>query len=128
MRVSEVLLMVWQEVRGKLLFHPVWWLLWSILSAVVAAAVFAFGVLSGWGNVTGAVCGDSYDTEFALQHVNDPLFPLHNWCNAEHDLVPSWVNPTVAGLAGLSVICLIMTVALGVVRLIRGKQRREQTV
>jgi hypothetical protein len=121
--------MVWNEVRGKLWSHPGWWLLWSIVTAVLTATAFAVGAFAGWGGMDiGETCGDSYDGVFREEHFNDPLFPLHNWCNAEHDLVPSWVNPTVAGLAVVSAVCLVMTVVLGVARAIRKKKQREQRV
>ncbi|MGR8007638.1 hypothetical protein [Streptomyces hypolithicus] len=104
------------------------------MTAVLTVAAFAVGAFAGWGGMDiGETCGDSYDEVVREEHLNDSLFPLHNWCNAERDLVPSWVNPTVAGLGvvsavcglrsavcGLrSAVCLIMTVALALARAIR---------
>ncbi|MEU9376021.1 hypothetical protein AB0D94_19900 [Streptomyces sp. NPDC048255] len=118
--------MVWREVREELWTRPLWWLLLSIATAVLAAVAFAVGAVAGWGGLhIGEACGDSYDPGVVAQHLDDPLFPLHNWCNAEHDLVPSWVNPAVAGLAMASAVCLVMTVVLGVARAIRKKRLRK---
>ncbi|MEU2155845.1 hypothetical protein ABZ532_12665 [Streptomyces sp. NPDC019396] len=119
--------LVWRELRGKLWSHPGWWFVCFAVTAVLAAVAFAVGALAAWGGMDiGETWGDSYDPGFALQHPNDPLFPLHNWCNSEHDLVPSWVNPTVGGLAAVSVVCLVMTVAIGVARVMGKKKQRNQ--
>ncbi|MFK0050062.1 hypothetical protein ACIQU4_39340 [Streptomyces sp. NPDC090741] len=125
----DVIQMVWNEVRGKLWSRAVWWLLLSIVTAVLTAAAYAAGAFAGWGGMDiGETCGDFYDDAFRAKHLDDPLFPLHNWCNADQDLVPSWVNPTVAGLAVLCAVCLVMTMVLGVARVIRKKKQRELKV
>ncbi|NXY99370.1 hypothetical protein HYE82_34355 [Streptomyces sp. BR123] len=121
--------MVWHEVRGKLSSHPVTWLLLSIVTAVLMTAALLVGALAGWGGLDiGETCGDSFDEAFRAEHLNDPPFPLHNWCNSEHDLVPSWVNPTVTGLAAVSAACLVMSAVLGMTRANRKRKRKEQTV
>ncbi|MCQ0022548.1 hypothetical protein M4914_06020 [Streptomyces somaliensis DSM 40738] len=120
----NVVQLLWSEVRRNLWSRPGWWLLWSAVSAVLSVAVYAVGFFAGWGGMDiGETCGDSYDPVFAKEHFNDPLFPLHNWCNAERDLAPSWINPTIVGLAAVSLSCLTMTLVLGVTRAIRKKQR-----
>ncbi len=74
----------------------------------------------------GETCGeDQYDAAFVMAHQDDRPFPLHNWCNAEHDLVPSWVNPTVTGLAVLTAVCLVMTAVTGAARITRALSARR---
>ncbi|MGW6980437.1 hypothetical protein ACWGE1_13465 [Streptomyces sp. NPDC054932] len=103
------------------------WAGFALTAGVLTICMYAIGAFAGWGGMDkGEACGeDAYDSKTDALHQNDPPFPLHNWCNAELDLVPSWVNPTVAGLAVASVVCLVMAVVLGVARAIRKKKRRE---
>ncbi|MET9690074.1 hypothetical protein ABZY81_16620 [Streptomyces sp. NPDC006514] len=95
----------------------------GITAGVLTICAYVTGAFAGWGGMDkGEACGeDVYDSKIDALHQNDPPFPLHSWCNAEIDLVPSWVNPTVAGLAVLSGVCLVMAAVLGAARVIRKK-------
>ncbi|MGW5214646.1 hypothetical protein ACWEQO_26540 [Streptomyces sp. NPDC004051] len=62
--------------------------------------------------------GQKYDDDYRIRHADeaDRWFPLHNKCNAEFDLVPAWVNPTVSSLAFLTATGAGMAVVTGVTR------------
>lgn len=53
--------------------------------------------------------GQDLDRNFRLLHPKDgsPAIPLHNRCNAVHDFVPNWVNPTLRVLVAALIITLI---------------------
>ncbi|MFD2077491.1 hypothetical protein SAMN05421678_1122 [Actinopolymorpha cephalotaxi] len=59
--------------------------------------------------------GHIYDGDYALAHRSD-MFPLSHPCNAEHDLVSGWVNPTLAVLTLLMVGCAATAVVLALRR------------
>lgn len=68
--------------------------------------------------------GVGFDRDFWAEHLEESrrLFPLHSRCNAEYDLVPSWVNPTIVCLTGLAAACLIASLCLG----LRGRLRSRR--
>lgn len=87
------------------------------------AAVFAAFVMYVWGFLkmfspdVGEACaarGQSWDR----YEYHTSLFPLSHTCNAEFDLVPSFVNPSIYVLLGLAVVLAALAV---VKRLRRGK-------
>ncbi|MFF3013852.1 hypothetical protein [Streptomyces sp. NPDC057939] len=104
------------------------WAGFGLTTGVLTIFAYAIGAFVGWGGMDkGEACGeDAYDSKIDALHQNDPPFPLHNWCNAELDLVPSWVNPTVAGLAVAFLVFLTMAVVLGAARAV-GKKKAEST-
>lgn len=65
-----------------------------------------------------------YDDAYYDAHRRDyfRLFPLSNHCNADYDMVPSWVNPAVAVL---SLLVLASLTGLVVV-LVRQKARTQR--
>ncbi|ARZ72470.1 hypothetical protein SMD11_6894 [Streptomyces albireticuli] len=92
----------------------------GLLAGSGAALAFAYGMFAGFGGLDRSeTCGASYDSKFAGEHDGDPLFPLHSWCGATHDLVPSWVNPSVISLTALSVVSLGVAAVTGVARITR---------
>ncbi|MFJ4860966.1 hypothetical protein [Streptomyces sp. NPDC088748] len=122
--------LVARGARARAWTGPTVWAGTGITAGVLTICAYATGAFAGWGGMDkGEACGeDVYDSKIDALHQNDPPFPLHNWCNAEIDLVPSWVNPTVAGLAVLSAVCLVMAAVLGAARAIRKKKQREHRI
>ncbi|MFF2192312.1 hypothetical protein [Streptomyces sp. NPDC058157] len=125
-----MVLMVWREFRTRRWLRPGWWFLLSIAGTILTAVAYVAGAFAGWGAMDIArACGEEdYDEAYASLHQDDALFPLHTMCNATHDLVPSWVNPTVAGLAALTALCVVMTAATGAARITHTlSARRDRT-
>ncbi|MEW2417656.1 hypothetical protein AB0953_28595 [Streptomyces sp. NPDC046866] len=112
---------VFRAVRARAWRAPGLWAGGALMAGAATIGAYLAGAVAGWGGMDmGETCGeDQYDSAFVAAHQNDPLFPLHNWCNAEHDLVPSWVNPTVTGLAVLTAVCLALTAVAGAARITR---------
>jgi len=55
---------------------------------------------------------ERYDEAYRRTHAAefDKIFPLYNMCNAHADLVPAWVNPTIA-------VCVVVALAAAAVLL-----------
>ncbi|MFE0171111.1 hypothetical protein ACFWZ2_02245 [Streptomyces sp. NPDC059002] len=83
--------------------RPRWWV--HVASALLFADVVVWlrGAFAG-GLDAEKTCRFAdhtvYDRSYRERHPDESgrLFPLHNKCNAHHDLVPAWVNPTVVAL------------------------------
>ncbi|MFB7978155.1 hypothetical protein [Streptomyces vinaceus] len=114
-------------IRARAWAAPKTWTGAVLLAGTAACAAYVGGYVAGWGGMDmGETCGeDQYDATFVMAHQDDPPFPLHNWCNAGHDLVPSWVNPTVTGLAVLTAVCLAVTAVTGAARITRTLSARR---
>jgi hypothetical protein len=61
-----------------------------------------------------------YDADEAVPN----LLPLSNRCNAEYDLVPGWINPTVAALASVTAVLALTALATTAVQ--RGAHARVE--
>jgi len=85
---------------------------WFAGSAVLllppAGLTYFVGVFAGGLDVAEscALSGHTYDGDYALAHRSDS-FPVRPPCNAEHDLVADWVNPTLVVLVLASVGCAV---------------------
>ncbi|MFM9615450.1 hypothetical protein DF268_31170 [Streptomyces sp. V2] len=68
--------------------------------------------------------GVPFDEEWNNEHYmeSQKIFPLHAKCNANVDLVPAWINPTIVALALLSIAFLCVAVYLEVHKFIRGRK------
>lgn len=95
---------VWRLVRGLRAGdwrRPGWFAHAAWVSLVITVIVWFRGLFSG-GLDTEEACQywhhQPYDETYRRAHLDDwsRLFPLSNKCNAGYDLVPVWVNPTVA--------------------------------
>lgn len=83
--------------------------------AMLALLVFGFTAFVGaWAggkdiDETCAAAGQTLDETYRAQHWQEPgqFFPMHNRCNADYDLVPGWVNPTLVIFAVVVVACLV---------------------
>lgn len=97
---------------------PGWLLATTGLCVVAAAGTWFIGALSGGLDPEEAchAVGATYDRDYRSAHWREPSrwFPMHNRCNAEHDLVPVWVNPGVVILLLAATTCLAGAVWLTV--------------
>jgi hypothetical protein len=96
--------------------RPATWVLVAVVAAMCACPVWVAGAFAG-GLDAGEACqraGEPYDDAYRSAHWREPsqAFPLHNRCNAGHDLVPLWVNP----LLDLLAVVALAGVALAIVR------------
>jgi len=89
-------------------FRPGWILL-GIFSAFMVPVLLFFGICVG-GLDDEESCGifhhQTYDREYRMahpEHAGRNIFPLSNKCNADYDMVPFWMNPTIVGFALLAV-------------------------
>lgn len=86
---------------------PSFWLKLILLSAFLLVLVFLQGLSAGGLDVAEACAlrGQPYDHEYHSNHRYEQLqlFPLTSKCNVAYDLVPPWINPTLATLALLTV-------------------------
>src|SRR3712207_942955 len=83
-----------------------WWRA-ALASGVLTLALCAFGMTQSFVVLdVGDAClfgeGQAFDLRYWTAHRPDwPLPPYSMPCNAEYDMVPSWVNPTIAITAAL---------------------------
>lgn len=91
------------ELRG---ISPLFWLANMIVALAFAASFWLYGAFSG-GLDAAETCtlrGQTWDREYRRFNLEEAgrYFPLHNKCNADYDLIPFWINPTVAFLTLLA--------------------------
>ncbi|MEU1054505.1 hypothetical protein ABZ397_18430 [Streptomyces sp. NPDC005876] len=117
-----------KELRERFWARPLWWLRCLSLSVFTGTAVWLFGAFSGGLDVEEScrlTHHQRYDPAYRSAHAEEfqRLFPLRNKCNASYDLVPSWVNPTVAACFVVAVLCIAMLVRLGLSRAVTVKRK-----
>ncbi|SCF30134.1 hypothetical protein [Micromonospora chokoriensis] len=100
---------------------PGWFAATAALSVVATAVTWFVGAFAGSSMNSEESCrqaGVSYDSAYRAAHWRESTrwFPLHDRCNATHDLVPAWVNPALVLLSLLAVLCVGAAVRLAVVR------------
>ncbi|MER5885290.1 hypothetical protein ABT160_15790 [Streptomyces sp. NPDC001941] len=108
----------WRTVRGvadRSWTRPGWWPNPAFVLLVAGAVIWFFGAWSG-GLDVGEACaaqGTPLDNAYRAAHWREASrwFPLHNKCDAAHDLVPAYVNPTLVAVAVLLVGCAVAAVA-----------------
>ena len=74
--------------------------------------VYGFGLLLVGGSEWAETCisrGVRFDPDYEF---GKGLWPLSRPCNAEYDLIPSWINVAVALLVAGTLVCLVVTVRL----------------
>ena len=111
---TPTLLVLW--LWGRSLFSGRWrtpgWFIGTAALCVTAAAVTWFvGAFAGASLDPVEAChaaGTTYDAAYHSVHFRESSrwFPLHDKCNANYDLVPAWVNPTLVLLLLLTTTCL----------------------
>ncbi|MFJ2234888.1 hypothetical protein [Streptomyces sp. NPDC087859] len=116
--LGAFVLSVWKTARGlptRRFKRPAWWAFPAVVLVGIGCVTWFVGALSG-GLDVGEACaarGVPYDKEYRAEHWREPSrwFPLHNKCNAQHDLVPTFVNPTLVAVAVLLPCCVAGAVA-----------------
>ncbi|WP_127499920.1 hypothetical protein [Actinoplanes solisilvae] len=93
----------------------------AALCTLGAAATWFIGIFSGSSTDPKESChavGATYDEAYRATHWREPsrFFPLHNRCNADHDLVAPWINPTLALLTLLAATCLAVAIGRPILR------------
>ncbi|MFB8773461.1 hypothetical protein [Streptomyces broussonetiae] len=114
-------LSVWKTVRGvpgRRWRRPGWWVFPAVVLVGVGCVTWFVGAFAG-GLDVGEECarrGVRYDDDYRAEHWREPSqwFPLHNRCNADYDLVPAFVNPTLVVVAVLLVGCVVAAVVVAV--------------
>ncbi|MFE2132712.1 hypothetical protein ACFW9X_05640 [Streptomyces sp. NPDC059466] len=116
--------------EARLRWNPGFWFGSSTVAGIVLVPTWLWGALSGGLDVAETCVlgeGQPFDASYRQGLGPQPSgpFPLHNMCNASYDLVPGWVNPTLACLAVIVTGSLIATVVTGVVQLRRALSGRR---
>ncbi|MFG2111125.1 hypothetical protein ACGFRB_00545 [Streptomyces sp. NPDC048718] len=118
---------LWKTARGvrtRGWARPGWWVFPATLLVVLGCGAWFSGITAGGLDIreTCAEHGAVYDDAYRAEHWREPgrWFPLHNRCNADADMVPSFVNPTLVTVALLLLVC-----AAGAVKASVNRRRRE---
>ena len=116
--LAVLVMSVWKTARGlsaRRWERPGWWVFPAVVLVGAGCAVWFAGVFSGGLDAREACAerGAPYDEGYRSEHWSEPsrLFPLHNRCNTDYDLVPAFVNPTLVVVAVLLVGCAAGAVA-----------------
>ncbi|MCC9738294.1 hypothetical protein [Streptomyces sp. MNU89] len=98
------------------------WFTWSAVFLLMGAGVtYLIGSLPGASLDPREAChkaGQAYDRTYRRTNFEEYTrwFPLHDKCHAGYDLVPAWVNPALAALPALALLCLAYAVLLAVIQ------------
>ncbi len=115
-------------LRSRMWERPGWWFFPAVVLTAVGCVTWFIGIFAGGLDVeeTCEQRGVRYDDAYRTEHWREPSrwFPLHNRCNADHDLVPAFVNPTLVAVAVLLLGCVGGAVAAVVI----GRKKRETRV
>ncbi|MFI6874407.1 hypothetical protein ACIBL6_13270 [Streptomyces sp. NPDC050400] len=116
--------------RTRLWWNPGFWFGSTALAVLLLAPIWFWGAFSGGLDVAETCAlqaGQEYDQDYRSAHWRETsrAFPLHNRCNADYDLVPAWVNPTLAVLAVVVAGSLVATVVTTTVHVRRALARRR---
>ncbi|MGI5213184.1 transglutaminaseTgpA domain-containing protein [Plantactinospora sp. CA-290183] len=109
-----------RAVRRRAWTAPGTWVRFAVLAASSTVLLYGHGLFSGLTLDTEETCelvkGQEYDTAYRAEHLDEPgrWFPLHNRCNAEYDLIPAYVNPSLVVLAALTLGCLGVAVVMAI--------------
>ncbi|MEU1243466.1 hypothetical protein ABZ388_24190 [Micromonospora parva] len=100
---------------------PGWFVATAGLSIVATAVTWFVGAFAGSSMSSAESCrqaGVNYDSAYRAAHWRESSrwFPLHDRCNATHDLVPAWINPTLVLLTVLAVLSVGVALWLAVAR------------
>jgi hypothetical protein len=83
------------------------WIVAAGVSLLLAALMSGYGawrmVVPDKKEFCTTVLHQRYDPAYALD--DERFFPLTQKCNASYDLVPAFVNPSIAVFLGLTVVC-----------------------
>ncbi|MGW4163746.1 hypothetical protein [Streptomyces sp. NPDC004788] len=109
--------------------RPRWWARALSVSLCAGLLAWARGLFAGGLDVRETCVHlrhENYDEAYRKVHAEEfsKLFPLHDKCNADYDLVPAWVNPTVVILAVVALVALAVLLRFAFARLV-GPSRTE---
>ncbi|GII52489.1 hypothetical protein Pth03_08780 [Planotetraspora thailandica] len=116
-----------RAVRNRAWAAPGTWARSGVLAGAGTLLFYGYGLLTTLAYDIGETCtqlrGQTYDDAYRAAHWREPSqwFPLHNRCNADYDLVPAYVNPTLVVLAAVTLGCVIPAVILAVRRSAAGR-------
>ncbi|GAA3002318.1 hypothetical protein [Streptomyces fulvorobeus] len=127
--LAVFVLSVWKTARGlpaRRWRHPGWWVFPAVVLIGIGCVVWFVGAFSGGFDVREACAarGVPYDDAYRTENWREPSqwFPLHNRCDADHDLVPAFVNPSLVAIAVMLVGCAAGAVATAII----GRKRSEK--
>ncbi|GHA81157.1 MULTISPECIES: hypothetical protein [Streptomyces] len=127
--LAVFVLSVWKTARGlptRRWRSPGWWAYPAVVLIGLGCVAWFIGTFSGGLDVREAcaAAGAPYDDAYRTEHWREPSqwFPLRNKCNAGHDLVPAWVNPSLVVFAVMLVGCAAGAVATAVI----GRKQSEK--
>ncbi|MEX0168750.1 hypothetical protein [Streptomyces sp. LMG1-1-1.1] len=112
--------------------HPVWWVRVFSVSLCAGLMSWLWGLFAG-GLDTRKTClymrHENYDEAYRKARAEEfgKLFPLHNKCNADYDLVPGWVNPTIVIFAVIALAALVVLLRFAVARLLSPSRKEHQS-
>ncbi|GAA3007600.1 hypothetical protein [Streptomyces fulvorobeus] len=95
----------WRQSAG-------WFAGTAVLLLVATGTTYLVGSMAGTSLDPEESChavGQNYDRAYIREHFEEQTrwFPLRDACNADHDLVPVWVNPALVALPTLAVASLV---------------------
>lgn len=142
--VAAVILVVWlvwnlwsvfrmvTGLRDRSWRRPLWWARVCSVSLFAGLSVWTWGVFRTGLDVRETcqfVHHVHYDRAYRDAHAAEfqRFFPLHNRCNAHFDLVPAWVNPSLAVCAVISIVAIAVLVKFGITHLTRSPRKESQS-
>ncbi|MET9290961.1 hypothetical protein [Streptomyces sp. NPDC003077] len=112
--------------------RPMWWTRLCSVALFAGLASWTWGAFRGGLDVRKTclfVHHERYDQAYWNSHFEEfqKLFPLHIKCNADFDLVPAWVNPTVVGCAVIAAIAIAVLLWFGMTHLTSAYRKEKQS-
>ncbi|MGW5423989.1 hypothetical protein [Streptomyces sp. NPDC003943] len=112
--------------------RPVWWARVFSVSLCAGLVAWLWGLFTGGLDVRKTCLylrHENYDEAYRKVHTEEfsKLFPLHNKCNADYDLVPAWVNPTVVICAVVALVALAVLLRFAFARLVSPSRKEHQS-
>lgn len=123
--LALVALSVWKTARGlpaRQWRNPRWWVFPAVLLAAAGCVTWFIGTFASGFDVRETCRDRGFGYDDAQRPEPSQGFPLHYWCNADHDLVPAFVNPSLIAVAVALLGCAAGAVAAAVI----GRNRREE--
>ncbi|MFI9742430.1 hypothetical protein [Streptomyces sp. NPDC052494] len=107
-------------LTGRWRHSPLWFAASAVPLLLGTGVVYLAGSLSGGSLDPEEAChmvGQEFDWAYRSANFDEytQWYPLHDKCNEGYDLVPAWVNPTLAVLPTLALLCLAYSLWLAVI-------------
>lgn len=112
--------------------RAMWWTRLCSVSLCAGLASWVRGVFGGGLNVRETclfVHHERYDAKYWDSHAEEfqRIFPLHNKCHAQYDLVPAWVNPAIVTCSLISLAAITVLLWFGTTHLTRLPRKENQS-